>query len=812
MKTTTLGMRMENKSAENVPTVLIIFGGTGDLMAKKVLPALYHLFEKDKLPVFFRVFGVARKELSDSDYRNFVKKVLEEHKDTKSKGILQIESFIELFFYHRGFVKKLGDYEKLALKLGLVDNEWKTCSNKLFFLGVPPNLYESTLRNLAKSGLTKPCGPKEGWTRVIIEKPFGRDLKSARRLCRILCGLFKQEQLYLIDHYLGKEMIQNILFFRFANSFFEGFWNNKFVDHIEVRLLEDIGVEGRGKFYDSVGALRDVGQNHLLQMLALTTMDNPVKFEPEAIRLNRAKILEKLRTLTEKEISQLTFRAQYNGYREIEGAQPNSATETYFKILAFLDSPRWQGVPIVLESGKRLEKPKKEVIVHLKHPTPCLCPKELEEHLGSRIVFSLEPKESIEMYLQSKEPGFGSYVGEKGFNCVFKEESRKTQYVEEYEKLLFDCITGDQTFFVSMEEIEASWRFIDPILNAWKKGLVPLVYYEPGKNLVLSESKIVEQKMRETTTLKKEIGIVGLGKMGSNLAFNLIDKGWRVVGFNRTYEVTKGLEEKGIVGAATPKEIVSKNEPPRVIWVMVKAGEPVDGILFGEEGLMNYLENGDIVIDGGNSFYEDSVRRAHKLAKKGITFVDVGISGGPEGARTGACLIVGGTKEAYEKLLPLYLDISVAQGVQFFEGVGAGHFVKMVHNGIEYGIMQAIAEGFTVLKNAAYSLNLKNVAEVYNHGSVIESRLIGWLKKAFEVHGVDLKDVSGTVAHTGEGEWAVNTARGLGVKAKIIEEAVNFRIESEKNPSYTGKILSALREQFGGHSIIIRTADEKKRD
>jgi glucose-6-phosphate 1-dehydrogenase len=804
LQTSEIGAKKQDYKLDNIPTVLVIFGGTGDLMAKKVLPALFHLFEKDKLPTFFRVIGVARKELSDVDYRNFVMHALKEHKDIMKTTSSRTKSFSELFFYHRGFVKNLEDYETLASRLGKVDDEWKTCSNKLFYLGVPPNLYESTFRNLAKSGLTKPCGLKEGWTRVIIEKPFGSDLKSARRLCRILCSLFKQEQLYIVDHYLGKEMIQNILFFRFANSFFDGFWNNKFVDHIEVRLLEDIGVEGRGKFYDSVGALRDVGQNHLLQMLALSTMDNPVRFEPEAIRTNRAKILQRLRTPTDREIHRLTFRAQYIGYKEVEGVQPDSSTETYFKTVAFLDSPRWQGVPILLESGKRLGTPKKEVAVYLKHPSPCLCPKELRGHLGSRIVFSVEPKKSIEMYLQSKEPGFITEVGEKKFSCVFKDESKKIQYVEEYEKLLFDCVAGDQTFFVSIEEVEAAWRFVDPIQKAWKKGLVPLSQYEAGIDLVLSESKVVERTLRESTGLKKELSVVGLGKMGSNLAFNLVDKGWKVVGFNRTIEVTRGLMERGIVGAATLKEMARLLEPPRVVWLMIKAGDAVDEVLFGKEGLVNHLGKGDTIIDGGNSFYKDSVKRARRLKEKGITFVDIGISGGPEGARNGACLMVGGTKEAYERLLPLYLDVAAFQGVQFFEGSGAGHFVKMVHNGIEYGIMQAIAEGFTVLRNADYSLNLENVVEVYNHGSVIESRLMEWLGKAFEVHGADLKNVSGKVAHTGEGEWTVKTAREMGLKTKIIEEAVNFRIKSQDNPSYIGKMLSALREQFGGHSVTIK--------
>ena len=806
MQASKLKKEKQSGRQENVPTILVIFGGTGDLMAKKVLSALYHLFDRGRLPSFFRVVGFARKELSDGDYRDFVMRVLEEHRDIKEAAAPETEQFSKLFFYHRGFVKNLGDFETLASRLGEVDGEWRTCSNKLFYLGVPPNLYEPTFRNLAESGLTKPCGPEEGWTRVIVEKPFGSDLGSAEKLCRIVCSLFRREQVYIVDHYLGKEMVQNILFFRFANTFFEGFWNNKYVDRMEIRLLEDIGVEGRGRFYDSVGALRDVGQNHLLQMLSLATMDNPIKFEAEAVRTNRAKVLQELRTFTDEEASRLSFRAQYSGYTDVEGVKPSSDTETYFRTAAFLDSPRWQGVPIILESGKKLGKPRKEVAVFLKHPTHCLCPKGLGGHLGSRIVFSVEPRESIEMFLQSKEPGFAAEVGEKGFNCVFKSESRRTQYVEEYEKLLFDCIAGDQTFFVSIEEVQASWKFVDPILRAWKKNLVPLKRYESGKDLVLKESRVVERNLRGAAGLRRELGVVGLGKMGSNLALSLVDKGWRIVGFNRTVEVTNGLIEKGIVGAVSLKEMVKLLEPPRVVWLMVSAGNAVDELLFGEDGLVDLLESGDTVVDGGNSFFKDSIERAKKLKERGIAFVDVGVSGGPEGARSGACLMVGGTREAYERLLPLYLDVAVAEGVQFFKGEGAGHFVKMVHNGIEYGVMQAIAEGFTVLRNADYSLDLKGAAEVYNHGSVIESRLMEWLGKAFEVHGIDLDDVSGVVAHTGEGEWTVKTAREMSVKAKIIEGAVNFRIESQADPSYTGKILSALREQFGGHQVTIRNA------
>jgi glucose-6-phosphate 1-dehydrogenase len=799
-----LEVKKNNDEATAAPTILVIFGGTGNLMAKKVLPALFHLHQKNKLPRLFKAVGIARRRLSDEGFRSHIAKALEKHEDLNVTGDgPDLERFLSLFSYHKGSVRNRKDYERLAVKLGMIDGEWKTCSNKLFYIGILPNLYEPTLKNLAASGLTKPCSEEEGWTRIIIEKPFGGDLKSAKRLCKLLCSQFRMEQLYLIDHYLGKEMIQNILFFRFANNFLEAFWNNKYIDRIEARLLEDIGVEGRGAFYDSVGALRDVGQNHMLQMLALAIMDNPVKFEPSTIRTNRARILESLREFTADEAQQFTFRAQHEGYRKIDGVGPDSVTETYFKIVAFLDSPRWQGVPVIFEAGKRLEKPRKEIVLRFRHPTFCLCPPESESHQESRIVFSLEPKETVQMHLQSKEPGFKPYVGGRSLSCVFREEPKRAQYVEEYERLLFDCIVGDQTFFVSIEEVEASWRFIDPIVASWKKGQPALKIYEPHRNMILSDSKIVEQQISKKAEIKKELGIVGLGKMGSNLALSLVEKGWKVAAYNRTYEVTRNLTEYGVIGTASLREFVDRLPPPRVVWLMVKAGNPVDDLLFGAEGLARYLTEGDTVIDGGNSFYKESVRRAKKLARKRIDFVDVGVSGGPEGARHGACLMVGGKKESYEKLFPLFLDIAMPQGVQFFEGVGAGHFVKMVHNGIEYGIMQAMGEGFTVLKNAKYSLNLRDVADVFNHGSVIESRLTGWLKEAFEVHGVDLKNVSGTIGHTGEGEWTVKVAEELGVKAKIIEESLKFRMESEKNPSYTGRILSALREQFGGHSVTI---------
>lgn len=300
--------------------------------------------------------------------------------------------------------------------------------------------------------------------------------------------------------------------------------------------------------------------------------------------------------------------------------------------------------------------------------------------------------------------------------------------------------------------------------------------------------------------MKKEIGIVGLGKMGGNMARRLKKKGWRVVGWNLDESATKQLvKEKAIVGAESITDLANKLTAPRTVIVMVPAGKPVEEVLFGKDGLTNVLRKDDTIIDGGNTFFEDTVKRGKKVEKFGITFLDAGVSGGPAGALNGACIMVGGNKDTYTRLLPLFKDLARPDAVQFFDGIGAGHFVKMVHNGIEYGMMQAIAEGFEVLKKSKYKLDLKKVVDIYNHGSVIESRLVGWLQSGFEAYGTDLKSISGTVGHSGEGEWTVQTAKKMKVPVPIIEGSYQFRVRSAKKPSYTGQVLGTLRNQFGGH-------------
>lgn len=764
-------------------------------MARKLSPALWYLFERNLLPKPFSVFGFGRREYDDQAFRAHISQSLTTS-FSQAKG-KELEKFLDLFFYHRSFFDDESGYKKLAQRLGKVDAGWQTCSNKLFYLAVPPEHYETIFLYLHSSGLTDPCSEEEGWSRILVEKPFGKDLLHAEDLDKILESLFKEEQVYRIDHYLAKETLQNIVAFRFANNLLEDVWNRVFIEKIEIKLLEEIDVEGRGSFYDGVGALLDVGQNHLLQMLALVTMDNPGNFTPEAIRTKRAEILEKIRIPNTQEIKENTFRAQYRGYLKERGVTPNSQTETYFRLQTNIDSSRWRGVPVILESGKKLPQVQKEIVVTFRHPTPCLCPKENNQHYQNRVIFRIQPKPGISIQFWSKKPGSKMELEEQFLDFNYPSTGVTARYLEEYAKLLVDVLIGDQTLFVSSRETMAGWKYIDPIVKSWQKGLVPLPTYEKEEK-VFSSARFIDE---ESEKLVRRVGIVGLGKMGKNLTLRLIDRGWEVVGYNRTAQVVEEMEgTPHFKGASSFEELVKKLPSPKIVWLTLPQAT-VEEILF-EKGLVKLLGEGDIVVEGGNSFYKDSIQRSKELAQRGIEFVDVGISGGPGGARSGACLMVGGKEETFKKLKPLFQAAAKEGGLEFFPGVGAGHFVKMIHNGIEYGMMQSIAEGFATLKKSPYNLDLSRVASVYNNGSVIESRLIGWLQKAFEERSEDLESISGSVGHTGEGEWSVKTAKEYKVKTPIIEGSFKFRVASEKDPSYIGQVLSALREQFGGHKVV----------
>ena len=766
--------------SNNTPSIFVIFGAVGDLSTKKIIPSLWHLFIHDRLPDKIAVIGFSRGELSVNEFHTFIQSAIEKKYKLKIDR-KKLEEFFEFISYHAGTFEDLKSFVSLAVKIKEIESAWGVCTNKLFYLATPPVTYENIFTNLAKVELNTPCGGELGWSRVLIEKPFGTDLKTANELQKLISGYFTEDQIYRIDHYLFKEIIQGIENFRFSNNLFETVWDNTTIERIDIKLHETIGVEGRGSFYDSIGTLRDVGQNHLLAMLSAITMEYPKMVNANITQNNRALVLNNLKPWTKETLIRNVKRSQYQDYKKIKGVSEDSNTETYFSLTTELLNSRFSGIPIHMESGKKMPEAVKEIILTLKHPNECLlC--EIGNHKPNRIIFRMEPNDEIKICFSTKSPGYKNEIEERVFSFFLYEKETREQYVEEYARIIYAAVSGERTRFVSSLEVENSWKFIDPITEAFSDNLIPLTTY----------SQITKEE------IKNKIGIVGLGKMGANLARQLQKKGWDVHGFNKTFEVTKTLVSEGINAHETLPSLVENISTPRTIWLMVPH-QAVDGVL---SELLPLLSKGDTVIDGGNSPYKESVRRAKEVKLKGIDYMDVGVSGGPGGALTGACTMVGGDKASYVAHENLFKDMSLPNGYGYMGDSGTGHFVKMIHNGIEYGMMQSIAEGFHVLKVAPFNVDIANVAELYNHGSVITSSLVGWLSDAYVKFGPDLDSsecCSTTVSHSGEAEWTIEAAKELGVSVDLIKGALDFRKSSGENPNYTGRVVSAMRHQFGGH-------------
>lgn len=453
------------------PTVMVIFGATGDLMRRKLLPALVDLEAKKLLPQKLEVVGVARREFSDGAFRQLFEERL--------GGRESWRWFKTKLFYHQGTFGDTAGYEGLARRLLRIDKRWRTVANKLFYLAVPPSNYLTILNKLADSGLTEPRPDENGWTRVLVEKPFGTDLKAARSLDKKLGELFKEEQVFRIDHYLGKETVRNVMAFRFGNPVFEPVWSREYVERVEVQLIEKDGVEGRGPFYDGVGQLRDVGQNHLLQMMALTSMERPASFSADAVRDARVRLFQALRCLNLKDIAAETVRGQYRGYRSVEGVERNSATETYFRLRFFIDNERWRGVPFFMESGKALDEDRGEIAVYFKDVPEYLFPRQPEAADQNVLRLLIQPEPGIRLRLLVKRPGFRMDLTPRelafDYSGAFDE-----MLVEAYEKVLVDCFAGDQMLFARTDEVEASWRFVATILEGWRRGKPKLLTYKQG--------------------------------------------------------------------------------------------------------------------------------------------------------------------------------------------------------------------------------------------------------------------------------------------------------------------------------------------
>ncbi len=459
----------------DTPTTIVILGGAGDLARIKLIPALFHLYVRGLLPTACTILGVARTERDDATYQQFVRDALKDMDHDPSLGS-SIEEFANHFQYLSGSFLEETTYTAIATRIESFESRLGVCTNKLFYLAVPPLYYGDIFTLIHSADLALPCDGAQGWARILVEKPFGNDYHTARTLDQKLSSLFSEDQIFRIDHYLAKEAVQNILSFRFANTLMEAPWSNTYIKEVRIRLFETKDVSTRGAFYDSVGALKDVGQNHLLQLLALIAMDEPNEFSAQAIRQKRTEILERLVPIDGASLPTTVIRGQYEGYTDVTGVSQGSKTETFFSFTAHIDSPVWKGVPFHICGGKALDHD--EVSVEIVFKDTATGPFETARcaSVGNIIKLSISPEHAMHITLNAKQRGHGFDLESKTLSFVWNKEDDPK--VEAYEKVLYDCIVGDQTLFTTTEEVLASWKFIHSITEHWND--LPLHIYQQG--------------------------------------------------------------------------------------------------------------------------------------------------------------------------------------------------------------------------------------------------------------------------------------------------------------------------------------------
>jgi glucose-6-phosphate 1-dehydrogenase len=450
--------------------LLVIFGITGDLSRRYLLPALYHLSAANLLPEHFEIIGITRQKLSPTDIITPVQIELEKQNGPCDAGaIKRLRKAMRIVTMD---MTKRSDYAKLKLALDRIEDEHQTCLNRLFYLSIPPATYSMVVELLGAEKLNTGCQHGSADSRLMVEKPFGYDLESAKELIAELKSSFKESQIFRIDHYLAKETAQNILVFRFSNTIFSSLWDRKWIEKITITAAESIGIEGRVVFYDPIGALRDFVQSHLMQLLALVTMDVPTKIDSASVHAEKLKLLEAIPPIKATQVEQKAFRGQYEGYRD-EVKNPHSTTETFALIRLSIDSDRWRGVPIVLQTGKNLNAKNTEVELVFSD----------RSGVGSNtLTFRIQPNEGISIDLVAKKPGLDNSTEhvEMAFNYRHKFGASSPSA---YERVLMDGIRGDQTLFSSSDEVLVSWRILEQVVRAWSKNGDGLVFYEPGSTL-----------------------------------------------------------------------------------------------------------------------------------------------------------------------------------------------------------------------------------------------------------------------------------------------------------------------------------------
>lgn len=480
--------------------VLVIFGASGDLTYRKLVPALFDLYIQDLLPENFKVLGVARSDFSDDSFRKKMSEGITNYSSLYHSRKEELDYFLSSIHYLSINTDNPSDYSTLKSELEKFDTEYKTDGNYIFYLSTPPSLYPLIPRYLALQGLNK----KEGKIRrIIIEKPFGTDLISAINLNQSLLADFEEDQIYRMDHYLGKETVQNMLVTRFSNSIYEPLWNRNFIHHIEITAAESIGVENRGGYYDGSGALRDMVQNHLLQLLAFVAMEPPSVIGSDAIRNEKLKVFQAIRPLSHENLLTDVIRGQYTaskvkgvmegGYREEKNVNPESRTETYIALKMFIDNWRWGGVPFYLRTGKRLPTRVSEVVIHFK-PAPLNLFGGDESNRGNTLVMRIQPDEGLLLKTGMKVPGSGYNVKEVNMDFHYS-QLQDTYLPSAYERLLLDAMLGDPTLYTRGDALESAWSFVQPILDYWQENPeAPLYGYPCGSWGPEGADKLIEGK------------------------------------------------------------------------------------------------------------------------------------------------------------------------------------------------------------------------------------------------------------------------------------------------------------------------------
>jgi len=796
---------------------IVVVGASGDLAKKKTYPSLLSLFNDGLLPDNVQIFGYARSNITHEALREKLRPFL-------SKGgyeIKVIEDFLSRCFYQAG--KSYGDVDSwkdlnstlIGRETELKQAEGTSAFNRLFYFAIPPNVFAET-----GEAIKTACMAPNGFSRMIVEKPFGKDLDSCREILGRLGKYFDETNLFRIDHYLGKEMVQNLMVMRFGNLWMERIWNRTTVQCVMLTFKEPFGTQGRGGYFDQYGIIRDIIQNHLLQVMCLLCMECPHKLDGpgagEKVRDEKVRVLEAMPPITLDEV----FLGQYEGYSDdptIKNKDTNCPT--FAMIRCFINNPRWAGVPIIFKAGKALNERKAEMRIQFKD-APAANYLFGTKVPRNEIVMQLQPNETIYMKSNIKTPGFSSAPIQSELEVKYDNRyfaSTGQTNPDAYSRLILDVLRGRSASFVRSDELIQAWKIFTPVLHQIdRENIRPHTYKEGGRgpagadawfaeksgyvrntDYVYNDGKVVENEEEKEPSKGGDcdVGLYGLAVMGQNFALNMASHGFKVCVGNRsmpkvrlTVDRAKAEGNLPLVGSEDPKEFISKLSKPRKVIILVMAGKPVDETI---ASLSKYMEEGDIIVDGGNEWYPNTLRRAKELEPKGIHFIGMGISGGEEGARNGPSLMPGGPKEAFaefEKILTsCAAQVNDGACTGYVGPIGSGNYVKMVHNGVEYGDMQLIGEAYDIMRHVGGMTN-KEISEVFttwNKGR-LESYLIEItaiiLAKDDEITGkgqvVDY--VLDKTGMKGTGRWTVQEAAEMSVAAPTMAASLDARYISAR--------------------------------